>query len=207
KLKELNKNKRINKNMNWYRKKALCEKNIISTSFFLSKEKRGMVKLAYMSKGHNTDFNDVDESDAYRCKVALTESQKRAVLTVVFMNDVHSFPLISETWKYSKDELRRAVKTFNRLVNVVEDLKAEYEDEEMPGPTLQGMAREAMRYIDIDRKKTLPSRSLEAAKYLDGETDWRSSIYGNRLPSQYPHEGKPIINISNTGNGTVNFTN
>ena len=159
-----------------------------------------------MSKGHKTEFNDTMDSDGYTCKVQLTESKSRIVLTAVFMNDVHSFPLYSEAWKYPKEEVKRAVKTFNRCVNVVEDLKAEYEDDDMPGPTLQGMAREAMRYLDIDRKNVTPSRSLEAAKYLDGETDWRSSIYGNRMPHQYGHPlNPPTVNITNTGNGNVNI--
>ena len=191
--------------MSWFKKKNLKEKVITSSTIGLSKKKK-MVKLAYMTKGHATEFNDTMDSDGYTCKVQLTESKRRIVLTAVFMNEVHSFPLFSEAWKYPKEESARAIKTFNRCVNVVEDLKTEYEDDDMPGPTLQGMAREALRYVDIDRKNVTPSRSLEAAKYLDGETDWRSSIYGNRMPSQYGHPiNPPTINITNTGNGTVNF--
>ena len=191
--------------MNWYKTNILEEKVITASTVGLRQHKK-MIKLAYMSKGHNTDFNDTMDKDAYRCKVQLTESKKRIVLTAVFMNEVHSFPLFSEAWKYPKEESARAVKTFNRCVNVVEDLKTEYEDDDMPGPTLQGMAREALRYVDIDRKNVTPSRSLEAAKYLDGETDWRSSIYGNRMPHQYGHPlNPPTINITNTGSGNVNF--
>ena len=190
--------------MNWY-KKSFKEKIIISSTIDLSKKKKKIVKLAYMTKGHNTEFNDTMDSDGYTCKVQLTESKSRIVLTAVFMNSVHAFPLYSEAWKYPKEESKRAIKTFNRCVNVVEDLKAEYEDDDMPGPTLQGMAREAMRYLDIDRKNVTPSRSLEAAKYLDGETDWRSSIYGNRMPHQYGHPlNPPTVNIVNTGAGSIN---
>jgi len=189
--------------MNWY-KKSFKEKIIISSTIDLSKKKK-IVKLAYMTKGHNTEFNDTMDSDGYTCKVQLTESKSRIVLTAVFMNSVHAFPLYSEAWKYPKEESKRAIKTFNRAVNVVEDLKAEYEDDDMPGPTLQGMAREAMRYLDIDRKNVTPSRSLEAAKYLDGETDWRSSIYGNRMPHQYGHPlNPPTVNIINHGAGNIN---
>jgi len=191
--------------MNWFKSKSLKE-NVLSSSIVKLCHKKTMIKLAYMSKGHKTEFNDTMDSDGYTCKVQLTESKSRIVLTAVFMNDVHSFPLYSEAWKYPKEEVKRAVKTFNRCVNVVEDLKAEYEDDDMPGPTLQGMAREAMRYLDIDRKNVTPSRSLEAAKYLDGETDWRSSIYGNRMPHQYGHPlNPPTVNITNTGNGNVNI--
>ena len=191
--------------MNWFKNKSLNEKIITASTVGLSKKKK-MVKLAYMTKGHHTEFNDTMDKDAYTCKVQLTESKKRIVLTAVFMNEVHSFPLFSEAWKYPKDESRRAVKTFNRCVNLVEDLKTEYEDDDMPGPTLQGMAREALRYVDIDRKNVTPSRSLEAAKYLDGVTDWRSSIYGNRMPHQYDHPlNPPTININNTGSGNITW--
>lgn len=189
--------------MNWFKNKSLEEKILMSTVACL---KPKMVKLAYMSKGHSVAFNDTIDSDGYTCKVQLTESKNRIVLTAVFMNDVHSFPLYSESWKYPKDETRRAIKTYNRCVNIVEDLKAEYEDEAMPGPTLQGMAREGLRYLDIDRKNETPSRSLEAAKYLDGVSDWRESIYGNRMPGQYIHpSGPPTINITNTGAGSINI--
>ena len=192
--------------MNWFKNKSLKEIAILSSTVSMFTKKK-MVKLAYMSKGHKTEFNDTMDSDGYTCKVQLTESKSRIVLTAVFMNDVHAFPLYSEAWKYSKEETRRAIKTFNRCVNIVEDLKAEYEDDDIPGPTLQGMAREAMRYLDIDRKNVTPSRSLEAAKYLDGETDWRSSIYGNRMPHQYGHPlNPPTVNITNnvSGDMTIN---
>lgn len=191
--------------MNWYKTNILEEKIITSSVVSLHSRKK-MIKVAYMSKGHKIEFNDTMDKDAYRCKVQLTESKKRIVLTAVFMNEVHSFPLFSEAWKYPKEESARAVKTFNRCVNIVEDLKTEYEDDDMPGPTLQGMAREALRYVDIDRKNVTPSRSLEAAKYLDGVTDWRSSIYGNRMPHQYNHPlNPPTINITNNGSGNISF--
>jgi hypothetical protein len=68
------------------------------------------------------------------------------------------------------------------------------------------MAREGLRYLDIDRKNVAPSRSLEAAKYLDGVSDWRSSLYGNRLPHQYGHPLQPpTVNITNTGSGNINI--
>ena len=191
--------------MNWFKTNILEEKIITASTVGLRHCKK-MVKLAYMTKGHKTEFNDTMDKDGYTCKVQLTESKSRIVLTAVFMNSVHSFPLFSEAWKYPKEETKRAIKTFNRCVNVVEDLKTEYEDDDMPGPTLQGMAREALRYVDIDRKNVTPSRSLEAAKYLDGETDWRSSIYGNRMPHQYNHPlNPPTVNITNNVGGDMNI--
>jgi hypothetical protein len=185
--------------MNWYKNEKTEQKVILAKSLPISvKKRKKQIKLAYTSKNHKTYFNDVDDSDGHNCKVQLTESKNKIVLTAVFLNDIMAFPLYQETWKYPKKEIKRALKTFNRCVNSVEDIKVEFEDDDMPGPTLQGVARESLRYIDIDRKKELPSRSLEAARYLDGEADWRSSLYGNRLPSQYN------INLTNES-GTINF--
>ncbi len=65
--------------MNWFKNKSLKEKSITSSTINLSKKKK-MVKLAYMSKGHNTEFNDTMNKDGYTCKVQLTESKKRIVL-------------------------------------------------------------------------------------------------------------------------------
>jgi len=191
--------------MNWFKIIVLEDNKSLNSIIHLGSKKE-MVKLAYMTKDHATAFNDTMDKDGYTCKIQLTESKSRIVLTAVFMGDVHAFPLYSEAWKYPKEESRRAVKAYNRCINIIEDLKAEYEDNDMPGPTLQGMAREAMRYLDLDRKNVTPSVSLEAAKYLDGETDWRSSIYGNRMPHQYGFPLQPpTINITNTGGGEINI--
>ena len=96
--------------MNWFKNKSLKE-TIIESSIIRLGDHGKMVKLAYMSKGHNTEFNDTIDSDGYTCKVQLTESKSRIVLTAVFMNSVHAFPLYSEAWKYPKEESKRAIKT------------------------------------------------------------------------------------------------
>ena len=192
--------------MNWYQKNIQNNKEIISKQICLSSKKKKMIKMAYMSKDHQTNFNDTVANDPYHCKIALTESKKRIVLSIVFMNNIHSFPLFSEAWKYPKTESKRAIKTFNRCVNIVEDIKAESEDDDLPSPTLQGKARESLRYVDIDRKEAKPSISLEAAKYLDGESDWRSSLYGNRMPDQYEHPLRPFYPpTANIGEGQTYY--
>ena len=43
--------------MNWFKNKSLKETIITSSIIALSKNKK-MVKLAYMTKGHKTEFND-----------------------------------------------------------------------------------------------------------------------------------------------------
>jgi len=187
--------------MNWYSKNNI--KNILSTNIKISNNKKDkkLIKLAYMSKDHDTNFNNNGASDGYHCKIQLTESKNRISLIASFLSDIMAFPLFKQTWTYPKNEIKRAIKTFNRNVNVIEDIKAEYEDDELPGPSLQGLARESLKFVDIDRKLKTPSRSLEAAKYLEGETDWRSSIYGNRMPEQ---QFPSTVNINN--HGTVNFS-
>jgi len=185
-------------NLNWYENVKSGTIILCQTTFAFT-QKRKMRKLAYMSKRHNVEFNDNDANDGYNVKVALTESKKGITLTLNVMSEVYSFPSYSETWKYEKKESSRAVKTYNRCLNIVEDVKVDHEDEDLAGPSLQGLMRESLRYLDIDRKKETNNRSLEAAKYQNGESDWRNSLYGGRLDS-------PVININNSGEGTINIS-
>lgn len=80
--------------MNWYKENCYNNNNILFSSEKSFKKK--MKKVAYMSKGHKTEFNDTMDKDGYTCKIQLTESKSRVVLTAVFMSDVHAFPLYSE---------------------------------------------------------------------------------------------------------------
>jgi hypothetical protein len=177
--------------MNWFKKQLA----IVASKTIEIKVCKPVVKLAYTFKEHDTQFARQDFNDGYSCKVQLSENKHQVILTARFLSNIRSMPLYTEMWAYGLEEKGRALKTFNRIVNVVEDLKLDEEDSESVGPTLQGSAREQLRYIDIERKRQTNNRSLEAAKYLDGGvTDWRESIYGNRYPS---------ITINNSG--VVNF--
>jgi hypothetical protein len=184
--------------MNWYKElidypRTILTKNIVVFSCV----KNSFNKFSsYDSKDHNVDFAGNDDNDGYHVKIQLTESKNKIVINARFLGDIYAFPLFEETWHYEKDEKKRAIKTFNRIANVLEDMKADLEEDELPGPSIQGKAREELRYIDIDRKKALNNRSLEAARKETGETDWRDSIYSGRYPVQ-------AININN--NGTVYF--
>ena len=181
--------------MNWYQKYISANNSLSFKEIsFISKK---IKKFAYITKSHQTGFSNTDSNDGYRARIELTENKNKIVLVARFLSDIYSFSLFEDEWHYDKKEMKRALKTFNRIVNVIEDLKMDFEDDEMPGPTLQGKAREELRFLDIDRKKPINNRSLEAAKYEVGESDWRSSLYGNRYPS-------PTININNS-NGIVNF--
>jgi hypothetical protein len=72
------------------------------------------------------------------------------------------------------------------------------EDDDTPTPTIQGLAREELRFIDIDRKKETNNVSLEASKRESSEGDWRQNLYGNRYPQQ-------TVSINN--NGVININN
>jgi hypothetical protein len=184
--------------MNWYRDQ-LGENGltIYETVINLSSSKGDLVKLAYTHRDHNTYF-DTDQGDSYQSRVVLKNTKDYIVIQLKVNTDIYSFPTIDKEWHYSKDEERaRASKTYNRLVNLLEDLKIDFEDNEMPGPTLHGKIEEEIRFVDIDRSKKTNNRSLEAAKYKPGVDDIRQSLYGPRyLP--------PTINISNTG-GVIHF--
>jgi len=106
---------------------------------------------------------------------------------------------MEETWLYDKKEAKRASKTYNRIINVLEDLKSDAEDDELPTPSIQGKVREELRYIDVERKKPAISSSMKAARSEPGEEDWRKSLYGNRYP-------QPTVVINNS-DGTIYLNN
>ena len=179
--------------MNWFQ---CCDANgfqvLLQEVVDISAAPKSQTKLAHTSRSHDVDYAVYANNDGYAGKVQLVENNNKIVLTARILNSVYHFPLLEEQWHYMPQEKRRSIKTFNRVVNILEDIKVEIEAEEMPGPTLQGLMREELRFIDIDRKKGSSNRSLEAAKFIPGESDWRSSLYGNRYPT-------PPITITNHG--------
>lgn len=186
--------------MNWYNCKILQNHITKSVVFHFGGNKKKMIKTAsYGSKDHSVDFSSTGFRDGYTAKIQLTNSKTGARISVVVVSNIYSFPLIEENWEYPEKENKRCVKTFNRCVNIFEDLKADFEEDDTPGPTLQGFVREAFRYVDVDRKLKTNNRSLEGAKYSEGVSDWRESLYGGHYPP------KPTININNSG--TVNINN
>ena len=180
--------------MNWYQL-SLGEPKIIDSKCIKLAD-ISMIKTAYSTRDHEIKYATHDTNDGYFVKVQLTENKNKIVLVAQFLSNLHAYPLYKDTWHYDKKEGGRALKTYNRVVNVLEDLKIDFEDDETPGPTLQGMAREELRFVDIDRKKDANNVSLNASKYGAGEGDWRSSLYSNHYP---------VVNITNTNGGIVNF--
>ena len=160
--------------------------------------KDSIIKLAYTSKDHKIGFAKQSVGDGCRADVELTESKNSAIIDVQLMTKMYSFPLFEDKWVYPKKEIKRAIKTYNRIVNVLEDLKIEVEDDDTPTPTIQGLAREELRFIDIDRKKPTNNVSTEAAKREAGNGDWRENLYGNRYPQQTVQiNNSGVININN----------
>lgn len=183
--------------MNWFIASKGQDGKIIHQAFVVLK-KPAMTKLAYRSREHLVNIAKQNNEDGVSCKVNLIENKNKIEINVNFINDIWAFPMYTEVWVYPKEEMKRAVKSFNRIVNVLEDLKTDAEDDELPAPSVQGKAREELRYIDVDRKKPVNNPSQKAARSEPGEADWRNSLYGNRYPQQ-------IVNINN--NGQITITN
>ena len=193
--------------MTWYDNKNIIEENKVLMSkdlilqlYKISKKspKTGFVKTAYTSKDHKVHYAKQSVGDGCHAHIELTESKNSIIIEAQLLTKVYSFPLFEDKWVYPKDEDKRAVKTYNRIVNVLEDLKVDTEDDDTPTPTIQGMAREELRFIDVDRKKPTNNVSTEAAKKEADNGDWRQNIYGNRYPQQ---------TVQITNHGTININN
>ena len=189
--------------MNWYKKQKEPTELIMqwSKSYETKTAAEGsgpLQKLAYSSKKHELLIPQHNSEDGCEGQITLTESKNKITLGVAFYTRLYSFPLAEEVWHYDKAEMKRAMRTFNHLTHVLEDLKVDAEEEELPTPSIQGMVREAVRFIDVERKRPTNNPSLHTARYEPGEADWRKSLYGNRYP-------QPTIQINN--NGTININN
>jgi len=180
--------------MNWYKN---LHSYIIEEKYINFYKKPKLIKVAYSTRNHNVSY-DTDQGDSYEARILLKNTKDYIVIQLKVNTDIYSFPTVDKEWHYEKEKERgRANKTYNRLVNLMEDMKIDFEDNELPGPTLHGKIMEELRFIDIDKTPKTHNRSLEAAKYKPGVDDIRQSIYGKRyLP--------PTINISNTG-GIIHF--
>lgn len=187
--------------MSWYDKEKIEDnKVLISKDLYIYawEEKEKIIKVAYTSKDHKVAFAKQSVGDGCHAHIELTESKNSVIIEAQLLTKVYSFPLFEDKWVYPKKEIKRAIKTYNRIVNVLEDLKIETEDDDTPTPTIQGLAREELRFVDIDRKKETNNVSLEASKREADNGDWRQNIYGNRYPQQ-------TVTINNSG--TVNINN
>jgi len=187
--------------MTWYNSQENSMPPLhMSKKFFLqlAKEEKKVVKLAYTNKDHKVSFAKQSVGDGCHAHIELTESKNSIIIEAQLLTKVYSFPLFEDKWVYPKKEMKRSIKTFNRIVNVLEDLKLDVEDDDTPTPTIQGMAREELRFVDIDRKKETNNVSLEASKRESDNGDWRQNIYGNRYPQQ-------TVTINNSG--TININN
>lgn len=154
--------------------------------------RKPMQKVAYTSKEHAVDIAKQANDDSTRGKIMLTESKNKITIALSFYTGMYSFPLYEEVWYYPKEEIKRAMKTYNHIVHILEDMKMDVEDDELPIPSVQGWAREALRFIDVERKKPTNNVSLQSSRFEPGTSDWRESLYGNRYPN-------PTININNSG--------
>ncbi len=179
--------------MNWHRRMInSLEPTVVLESRAFTFKREGITKTAYTTRQHITDISRQNDADGATCKVSMVESKAKYAVNVTYTTDIYAFPLFEETWIFAKGEGKRAIKVYNRIVNILEDLKAESEDAEVPTPSIQGKVREELRFVDVDRKKPPISISQAASRHEPGETDWRQTIYGNRYPN-------PTVVIQNDG--------
>jgi hypothetical protein len=182
---------KVNKDEEEVKIEFSARENIKKSETFIFVDNK-MQKVAYTTKDHSVRYAKPKNGDGCQGVIELTEGKDNVIIEAIFTTGIYKVALFEEQWLYPKEEIKRAIKTFNKVVNVLEDMKIEAEDSQLPTPSIQGFAREQLRYIDVDRKKPTNNRSLEAAKYLDGVSDWRDSLYGGRYPTS-------VVNLNNYG--------
>jgi hypothetical protein len=145
----------------------------------------GIAKVAAgIQKGWTDQFGEVQRYalDSYRCDVFLTQTNQKYAVSVAVNHDMFGLTVFQEFWKYGLDERQKAEATFSEAKKIVSGIFADFRSSEEPNALLHTYIREAVRHLDADHKPSTRIPWVNNARHVDGEHDWRSSIYGTRYP-------------------------
>lgn len=160
--------------MNWYKRSQTA---IIKTSSFKQDE-----------WGHS--FGDYQRwvIDAYEVRLFKTKTPRLIAISLNIWNSHLGEMTFQEFWKYGLNEESKAGSAYKKMITVAEDVTKQFtsgEDHDAPNNQIANVLRKRLWEVDREHlaKSNIPSvnYSREKATYVE---DWRSSIYGNRYPTE-----------------------
>ncbi len=135
-------------------------------------------------EGWSEQFGEVQRFalDAYRCNVYLTKTSHKLAVSVSVNHDMFGLNIYQEFWKYELNEDSSARSTYNKAKTIVAEIFDEFQITEEPNLNLHSRIREAVRDLDKEHKPTTRVPWINAARDVEGVSDWRKSLYGTRYP-------------------------
>lgn len=151
-------------------------------------------KIARNNKDYEADFANTDtNSDVYGVKVFLrhfnrSDNKKDYKVRMVLISSVLAYPALDLSWSFKDDEYELASRVFHRICNEIDDIKSDFDRSMMPASIVSAQLREAIRPISQSHQEKTNILSLDESARIDGESDWRNSIYSGRYPNMTKEE-------------------
>lgn len=143
------------------------------------------------SEGYQTgwtdQFGDMQRYiyDAYEARVFITKTAKKVTVSVSMSHQMYGHTMWQDFWLFEIAEESKAKTTFAEVKKITHQVFEDFRTNEIPNPMLHSFLREAVRHISEENKPTSRIPYVDWAKKQDGVSDWRSSIYGTRYPTEH----------------------
>jgi len=121
--------------------------------------------------------------DAHDLRVYTTALPNKITVSVTLLHSSFGTVMWQDFWVFKTSELSAAESTFEKVKAVAKDVMDKFRSEGIPTTILHSFLREGVRNIDIERKPSTRIPSINWARSQSGVSDWRSSIYGTRYPT------------------------
>jgi len=154
-------------------------------------EKTAMIKTAdddeprpYFKDEFHFEISDVDRytTDKYFANLTLQETIDKYSVGFQMYNYQVGITGAVQYWHYDKDEFSRAKKTFTAAKTALRDMMTDLEYLRPPMAIITPMIRAALHPIDIPKKERSGNYFFNWFKELPKESDWRTTLYGDRYP-------------------------
>lgn len=131
------------------------------------------------------EIADVDRyaTDKYFANLTLLETDNLYSIGFQMYNYQVGITGAVQYWHYEKNELDRAKKAFNEIKTALIETMSGIEYHRPPMAVITPMVRAALQNIDIGRKERSGNYFHNWFEELPKESDWRTTIYGDRYPS------------------------
>jgi hypothetical protein len=174
--------------MGWYKKtiKTAAKKNTDfgdPESDFLAEDQIGTSGTVFDVQRYVCDY--------YVTRIAISKTDKKISVTVVINNGMLGNTAWQQYWFYDLDEMKKARKTYNDVVDAAQKVVTLFVKEEIPSSLFWTYIKKNVLDIDPEASQRLNVPVLNYYKrYMKDEVlDWRNSIYGNRYP-KYSEESE-----------------
>jgi len=193
--------------MNWYHKSQIKEyliklSKIKDSSLLKTASILGSNPITELDwKGQTEDEIELGNFQRYVCdsqtvKIFMTKTVKKIAISLITTHTYLGTAGWSIYWEFNLDQMKEAKKIFKKVCEIARDVTEYFITKEIPTVSFHATLRQ--RFKEIEREDVIRT-NIPIINYsydIPYETDWRSSIYGNRYPTYKEDSFKQYLNSS-----------